>query len=284
MRIILDTDKMTITVPWNYAQKLKEMNAIIEQGGGTKVYKFDSYLKEVMKKSLAIMLVLVMAMSFIACGKSQAVKDVEAAISSIGEITLDSDQSISNAEKLYKGLSEKDAQTVENYTELTGAREKYNALVYEAAIGNMESYDYDKAISLLESIPSYKDAQAKLEEANDGVFQSECASYIFNFIKDGSFYNPSAVRVLDASYGDKSDTWAALFGADGILYLKIQGTNKFGGTLSKEYVILIGGKDDGKAYKNEDDITVNYKQSDKAIDVPTINKMLQKYWKDYGIE
>ncbi len=46
MRIILDTDKMTITVPWNYAQKLKEMNEIIKQGGGKKVYKFDTYLKE----------------------------------------------------------------------------------------------------------------------------------------------------------------------------------------------------------------------------------------------
>lgn len=53
MRIILDTDKMTITVPWNYAQKLKEMNAIIEQGGGTKVYKFDSYLKEIWEKCMA---------------------------------------------------------------------------------------------------------------------------------------------------------------------------------------------------------------------------------------
>lgn len=36
MRIVLDTDKKTITVPWNYAAKLEELNGIIEQGGGTK--------------------------------------------------------------------------------------------------------------------------------------------------------------------------------------------------------------------------------------------------------
>ena len=29
MRIILDTDKKTITVPWNYAAKLEEINRII---------------------------------------------------------------------------------------------------------------------------------------------------------------------------------------------------------------------------------------------------------------
>ncbi len=46
MRIILDTDKKTITVPWNYAAKLEEMNRIIAEGGGNKKYTFSSYLTE----------------------------------------------------------------------------------------------------------------------------------------------------------------------------------------------------------------------------------------------
>lgn len=46
MRIILDTDKKTITVPWNYAAKLDELNKIIESGGGTKKYDFINFLKE----------------------------------------------------------------------------------------------------------------------------------------------------------------------------------------------------------------------------------------------
>ena len=46
MRIILDTEKKTIIVPWNYAAKLDEMNRIIELGGGSKKYDFTNYLQE----------------------------------------------------------------------------------------------------------------------------------------------------------------------------------------------------------------------------------------------
>lgn len=48
MRIILDTDKKTVTVPWNYQQKLDEMNRIIVEATGDekKKKKFDSYLQE----------------------------------------------------------------------------------------------------------------------------------------------------------------------------------------------------------------------------------------------
>ena len=34
MRIILDTDKKTITVPWNYQSKLDEINRIIDEVSG----------------------------------------------------------------------------------------------------------------------------------------------------------------------------------------------------------------------------------------------------------
>lgn len=53
MRIILDTDKETITVPWNYAQKLEELNKIIKQGDGTKKYDFKSYLDEMWSKCMS---------------------------------------------------------------------------------------------------------------------------------------------------------------------------------------------------------------------------------------
>lgn len=46
MRIVLDTDKKTITVPWNYAAKLEELNRIIKDGGGNKEYTFKTYLEE----------------------------------------------------------------------------------------------------------------------------------------------------------------------------------------------------------------------------------------------
>ena len=34
MRIILDTDKKTITVPWNYTTKLEEINRMVKEYGG----------------------------------------------------------------------------------------------------------------------------------------------------------------------------------------------------------------------------------------------------------
>ena len=48
MRIILDTDKKTITVPWNYAAKLEEMNDLIMKitNDPSKKKTFSGYLKE----------------------------------------------------------------------------------------------------------------------------------------------------------------------------------------------------------------------------------------------
>ena len=46
MRIVIDTDKKTVTVPWNYAAKLEEINEIIATGGGDKKYDFKSYINE----------------------------------------------------------------------------------------------------------------------------------------------------------------------------------------------------------------------------------------------
>ena len=48
MRIILDTDKKTITVPWNYASKLEVINNTIRDAVGDDSRKktFSGYLTE----------------------------------------------------------------------------------------------------------------------------------------------------------------------------------------------------------------------------------------------
>lgn len=52
---ILDTGKKTVTVPWNYAAKLEEINRIIKDGGGAKQYAClddtDKHLKVADKPS-----------------------------------------------------------------------------------------------------------------------------------------------------------------------------------------------------------------------------------------
>lgn len=54
MRIILDTDKKTITVPWNYQQKLNDINKLIaEYSDGKKEAKtFTGYIDEIWKECI----------------------------------------------------------------------------------------------------------------------------------------------------------------------------------------------------------------------------------------
>ncbi len=55
MRIILDTDKKTITVPWNYAAKLEEMNRVIMSvtDDPEKKKTFTGYIDEIWKECMA---------------------------------------------------------------------------------------------------------------------------------------------------------------------------------------------------------------------------------------
>lgn len=57
MRIILDTDKKTITVPWNYGAKLDEMRKILLDASASdeklKEYTFTGYIDTIWKKCIA---------------------------------------------------------------------------------------------------------------------------------------------------------------------------------------------------------------------------------------
>lgn len=55
MRVILDTDKKTITVPWNYQKKLKEINQIIMDATGdeSKQKTFTGYIDEIWKEAIS---------------------------------------------------------------------------------------------------------------------------------------------------------------------------------------------------------------------------------------
>jgi uncharacterized membrane protein YvbJ len=162
-------------------------------------------------------------------------------------------------------------------------KEAQNAEIYSEAKDAMNSYDYEQAQELLESIPEYKDSKELMDEAENGEFLSQIAQDIFAFIKDGGFYNPSAVRLLNAAYTTtETDSSVSLVGADYVVYFQIQGTNKLGGTLTKEYVYVSGGDYDGKVYTN-DESGWDYTNTEKTIDYSLINKMLQKYWSDAGI-
>lgn len=54
MRIILDTDKKTITVPWNYQEKLNAMNAVIMEvtKDESKKKTFTNYINDIWKECI----------------------------------------------------------------------------------------------------------------------------------------------------------------------------------------------------------------------------------------
>lgn len=95
-----------------------------------------------MKRAISFLLVLVMCLSLCACGKSQSVKDVENAIKAIGEVSLDSNDAILKAERLYDNLTDSEKSEVENKAALVEARftydRFYNDKVYDIA---KETYD-----------------------------------------------------------------------------------------------------------------------------------------------
>ena len=55
MKIVLDTDKKTITVPYNYADKLAEINRIAQEFGGKDVEKqtFSGYIDKIWQECMA---------------------------------------------------------------------------------------------------------------------------------------------------------------------------------------------------------------------------------------
>ena len=81
-----------------------------------------------MKKIAALLLVLSMCFTLTACGDSEERKATRELITAIGEVSLGSEDAIIAAENAYSALTEEDKAKVENYADLTAAREKFEIL------------------------------------------------------------------------------------------------------------------------------------------------------------
>lgn len=89
-----------------------------------------------MKKISIVLLVLTAVLLFTACGKSEEAQKVDDLIASVGEISLDSEARILEAEKAVSQLAEKEQESLDNLALLQEARAKYNRLLVE----NVESF------------------------------------------------------------------------------------------------------------------------------------------------
>lgn len=92
-----------------------------------------------MKRILSVILCLALCLSLCACGKSEAVKGVESAISAIGAVTLDSGDAIAAAEEQYQALPEEEKADVENIADLEAARSTYDGLLVEDTVAKIDA-------------------------------------------------------------------------------------------------------------------------------------------------
>ena len=90
-----------------------------------------------MKRIIAILLLVAIALTLCCCGKnketeptkSTAVKQAEKAIKEIGEVTLESEKAIKDAEKYYNILTDAEKAQVSNRLDLANAKEAFEALL-----------------------------------------------------------------------------------------------------------------------------------------------------------
>ena len=92
-----------------------------------------------MKKINTLFLVLVFSLLLCGCGKSEAVKNVEAMIETLGEISLESIDAIRATEDAYEALTGEEQKKVKNYDTLVEARDSYYEL---ALVGDWTSLKF----------------------------------------------------------------------------------------------------------------------------------------------
>ena len=85
-----------------------------------------------MKKFIALLLAAVMCLSLVACGKSEAAKTMDEMIEGIGNVTLESEEAIAAAEKMYEALTEEQKSELDNYALLVAARAELDKLIEES--------------------------------------------------------------------------------------------------------------------------------------------------------
>lgn len=92
-----------------------------------------------MKKVLSLILVLVLALSLGACGKSQAAQAVDDMIIGIGTVTLESESKVVAAESAYNALNNDQKAELENYAILVAARSTLDTLLAEKAVAEQKA-------------------------------------------------------------------------------------------------------------------------------------------------
>lgn len=135
-----------------------------------------------MKKILLWVLAAAMMLSLAACGKSEAAKAVDDQIAAISEVTLESEDAISEAEAAVDALADEDREQLDNVDKLEQARADYEALVLagkvsevEDAIAAIGTVTLESADAITAARSLYDGSEAEVQSAVNNLGDLEAA-------------------------------------------------------------------------------------------------------------
>lgn len=130
-------------------------------------FAVEKETKKLDKKIIAIIAIIVgviavgLLVYFLCFYKSKAVRDTEATIDSIGEVTLDSGVIIEDAEQMYDALTDKEKGQVDNIQVLEDARDEYTDLCDRDAANQV-----DLLIGLIGKVD--RSSESRINDAREG--------------------------------------------------------------------------------------------------------------------
>lgn len=122
-----------------------------------------------MKNKITFIFLALFCFSFVSCFQSEEAKAVDLQIKAIGPVTLESEEAIIAAEKAVDGLLESDKKQLHNNKKLIEARKKYEQLVLQEKIRNVEAKINEIGVVSLDSEKLIKDARSFYDEQEQNV-------------------------------------------------------------------------------------------------------------------
>jgi len=126
-----------------------------------------------MYKKIVLAVILVLAVVFMAsCSKTEATKNVETMIESIGELNADSKKAINEAVKAYEALSDEEKEKVANYAELESKKasleeaEDFNKKI-KKLVKNKDNKFTDSKDSITDILEDSKELLAEYEALSE---------------------------------------------------------------------------------------------------------------------
>lgn len=122
-----------------------------------------------MKRFLAIAMLIVLCLSFAACGQTEGAKNADAMIAALGEITLASGDALEDAQAAVSVLSEKEQESLQNLSLLKQAQLTYDGLVddhlapVEQAISAIGTVSVDSADAVAAARSMFDGLEAKFQ-------------------------------------------------------------------------------------------------------------------------